>query len=1198
MRRLAKASSIGSTPRLGALGALLALAVLMSLTSQAQAADQFYLHAGSFAGEGSGDGELSAPGRVAIDSDSGDVYVADRGNDRIEVYGAEAGGGTYLTQFGAGLDAPFGIAIDQGSGDVYVTDSGNSRIVKYNSDGAAVPTFTIDAGFTSPALGTAANQIGDFEADIAVDPTSGDLLVADAANNLVKRFSSSGAHLANFGGSDSPDGAFTGLLDLDVAPNGDIVVLDSQGPVFVHCGGEPDPCPGNNFFNAAPSRVERFSPAGVHAGTVVPLASEGNGLVAVDPNNSQIVVGMVNPQETSNVKVYRADGVRITTFTTKTERTGMAGLAVAGAPGERLYVVTDKVVQEFNESVFGAVGVEAYDPVNAPSVEGPPTVTGITPSSAHVSAMANPNGEPTTARFEYGRFGGWTPLPTQSIGEGSSPVTVEADLTGLSPALEYEVRLTLGNSKGASATSAPVSFTTLTAAPHAYSAGAAPRTETTARLNGWVNPRNSPTSYYFEFGTDAGYGTVLPATPVPVGEGEEQIPASAEVAGLQPGATYHFRLVAENPTGATYGEDRVFTTRTGAEGGPRQRGIELVNSPDKGNQVAQRPEAGPFADRNATKILWTVTGGAPGGSTGAGNTFMAQRTADGWRSTSLLPASDQLIDKGESRYQPRLASPNFDDFLFEISSGVNARMPRKYGSVDLGLHQEYKGEVSPGNQANMPVRANDDFSRVYTTANTIDGTEQVLEVTANPPAVVSIMPDGEPADCGVNMQTSHGEFVSYGGYEWVTTDPAAPMRVYFETKTDASCVAASQLFMRDVDAGTTTLISGPALPGGPQSESGMFARASADGSRVIFTTDSRLTADDTNDVGDVYRYAIGAGHTCLTCVGPGAGVDVNSSHDRGIVVSRDLSRVYFESPNRLVPNVGEQGGSNLYAWHAGQIDYVGSSRPRGGSRASMFVSSAVAMTDGGRTLFFIGFDPGITTDETGETAQVYRYSEADRSLECVSCMPGVTPKEGVNVNQAGLNAEFALGIDSVAEDGNTVVFQTADALVPNDVNGDSDIYEWRNGRIGLVTDGVTQYPIGTGVLSLYGIGDDGINVVFRAGVNLTGYERDGAGQVYVARAGGGFPPPPGTPAPCGEESCQGPLQAPPPLRAPGSASIAGAGNGPPEGGVQKRKKRCAVKARGGKTSRKQSCGKKRAQKKSKKGSARKKSANRKQGGNR
>ncbi|HEX5712530.1 MAG TPA: hypothetical protein VFX85_04365 [Solirubrobacterales bacterium] len=1180
------------------LGALLALAMLLAFTSSANAADQFYLHAGSFSAEGSGDGELSTPARVAIDNGSGDIYVADRGNDRIEVFSPDSAGGGYLTQFGAGLDAPFGIAIDQSSGAVYVTDSGNDRIVKYDSDGAAVPTFTIDAGFTSPALGAAADQIGDFEADIAVDPISGDLLVADPASNLVKRFSASGAHLSNFDGSDSPDGAFTGLLDLDVAPNGDILVLDSQGPVFVHCGGEPDPCPGNNFFDAAPSRVERFSPAGAHVDTVVPLASEGHGLVAVDPNNSQIIVGRVNPQETSNVRVYRADGVRITTFSTKTERTGLTGLAAAGAPGNRLYVVTDKVVQEFNGGVFGGVGIEAYDPVNAPLAEGPPTVSGITPSSAHASATVNPNGEPTIARFEYGRFGSWTPLPAQSIGEGTSPITVEADLTGLSPALEYEVRVTLSNSKGASATSAAASFTTLTEAPYAYSGGAAPRTETTARLNGWVNPRNSPTSYYFEFGTDAGYGTVLPAAPVPVGEGEDQLPASAELDGLQPGTTYHFRLVAENPTGTTYGEDRAFTTRTSAEEGPRQRGIELVNSPDKGNQVAQRPEAGPFADRNATKILWTVTGGAPGASTGAGNTFMAQRTPDGWRSTSLLPASDQLIDKGESRYQPRLASPSFDDFLFEISSGVNARMPRKYGSVDLGLHQEYKGEVSPGNQANMPVRANDDFSRVFTTANTLDGTEQVLEVTADPPEVVSIMADGEPADCGVNMQTSYSEFVGYGGYEWVTTDPAAPTRVYFETKANGSCAGDSQLFMRDVDAGTTTLISGPALPGGPQSENGSFARASADGSRVIFTTDSRLSAEDTNDVGDIYRYQLGVGHTCLTCVGPGAGIGWTNNHDRGVVVSRDLSRVYFEAPNRLVPNVGEPQASNLYEWHDGQIDYVGSSRAQGNGKTSLFTSSNVAMADGGRTIFFIGFDPDVTTDETGETEQVFRYSEVDRSLECVSCMPGVTPKEGVTSNRGGLNAEFALGIDNVAEGGNAVVFQTVDALVPDDVNGDSDVYEWRNGRIGLVTDGVTQYPAGTGTLSLYGIGEDGMNVVFRAGVNLTGYERDGVGQVYVARAGGGFPPPPETPAPCGEESCQGPLQAPPPLSAPGSASIAGAGNATPEGEPRKRKKRCAGKARKGKAKPRQSCGKNRAQKKSQKGSAKKKSANRKQGGNR
>ena len=1193
MRRLAKAPSAGSTTKAAMLGALLALAMLFALAPQAFAADQSYLPLGSFGSEGTGNGEMQHPRRIAVEESSGNVLVADRDNGRIQVFAPNATGGDYLTQFGSGtLDEPFGIAVDQSSGDVYVTDLGAEEVFKFNSDGAPTPTYTLDAGFASPAKGTGAAQIGDFEADVAVDRTSDEILIADPGNNLVKRFGSNGAFISSFDGSDSPDGAFKGLLDLDVAPNGDVYVVDSEGPVFVHCGGDPDPCPGNTFWEGAQSRVDRYTSAGAHAASIQPLSQTGVGLVAVDPGNSQIVLVNLNPQAFIKISVLRSDGSELARVGMTDSYTSVPSLAVDGGSERRLYLTTDKIQQEHTGQVIGRVGFETYEIVNNPAF-GPIAVDEIEPTSARVTAEVDPNQVATTAYVEFSSDGfQWTQQPGHDLGSGDALVSFEENLTGLRPNIDYQVRVSAENDRGVSLASDPIPFKTDASTPFAYSGGAAPRTQTTARVNGWVNPRNSATTYYFEFGSDTSYGASLPATPQEVGSGEEQIPVSAELNGLAPGATYHFRLVAENVAGKTLGSDRVFTTRTAAEPGPRARGIELVNNPDKGNQVAQWPEGGPVANRDATRILWSTNAGAPGGSTGAGSTFMAQRTPNGWRSTNILPPADRLIDRGESRYQPQMANSSFDDFLFEISSGIQARPPRKYGSVDLAGRQEYKGEVGALSSTPVPVRANDDFSRVYSPGSTADGTEQVMEVTADPSRVVSILEDGEPSDCGIDFGGAGGQFANFGGYEWMSTDPVAPSRVFFESRIDAACDGSSKLFMRDVDAGTTTLISGPALPGGPQEEDGMFVRASADGSRVIFATSSRLTPEDTNDVGDIYRYELGTGSTCLTCVGPGAGILVTSQHYRAMVASRDLSRIYFEAPNLLVPGVGEQGASNLYAWHEGQIDYVGSSKALGDNQISEFSQAQVAMADGGRTIFFVSFDPDITTDETGETRQVYRYSEVDSSLECVSCKSGVTPTSNVGSGHNALNAELNLGIDNIAENGSAAVFLTEDALVPDDVNGDLDIYEWRNGEIGLVTDGVTQYPSGTGQLLLYGIGEDGANVVFQAGVNLTGYERDNAGQVYVARAGGGFPPPPGRPAPCGEESCQGPLQAPPGLSAPGSASVSGHGNAREEGAAAKPRKRCVAKPRkGGKASRAKACGKKKAKSK-------KKSANRKQGGNR
>jgi hypothetical protein len=77
-------------------------------------------------GSGTGNGQFNAPVRLVIDA-SGNVYVADTGNNRIQKF---TGAGEYLTQWGGAgsgngtFNAPKGIAID-GAGNVYVGDSNN-----------------------------------------------------------------------------------------------------------------------------------------------------------------------------------------------------------------------------------------------------------------------------------------------------------------------------------------------------------------------------------------------------------------------------------------------------------------------------------------------------------------------------------------------------------------------------------------------------------------------------------------------------------------------------------------------------------------------------------------------------------------------------------------------------------------------------------------------------------------------------------------------------------------------------------------------------------------------------------------------------------------------------------------------------------------------------------------------------------------
>ena len=79
---------------------------------------------------------LSSPEGIAVDSSSGNVYVADTINNRIQVFSSN---GTFISVLGRDggasgiLRSPEGIAVDSSSGNVYVADTGNNRISVFSS---------------------------------------------------------------------------------------------------------------------------------------------------------------------------------------------------------------------------------------------------------------------------------------------------------------------------------------------------------------------------------------------------------------------------------------------------------------------------------------------------------------------------------------------------------------------------------------------------------------------------------------------------------------------------------------------------------------------------------------------------------------------------------------------------------------------------------------------------------------------------------------------------------------------------------------------------------------------------------------------------------------------------------------------------------------------------------------------------------
>ncbi|MFL5895886.1 MAG: hypothetical protein ACJ76Z_12345 [Thermoleophilaceae bacterium] len=98
--------------------------------------------------------------------------------------------------------------------------------------------------------------------------------------------------------------------------------------------------------------------------------------------------------------------------------------------------------------------------------------------------------------------------------------------------------------------------------PTATTGGANTITQTSAKLTGSVKPNKENTTWHFEYGPTTAYGTSTPEQgPVVAGAGNTNV--SADVGGLTAGTTYHYRLVATNPSGSVPGKDRTFTTRPG-----------------------------------------------------------------------------------------------------------------------------------------------------------------------------------------------------------------------------------------------------------------------------------------------------------------------------------------------------------------------------------------------------------------------------------------------------------------------------------------------------------------------------------------------------------------------------------------------------------------------------------------------------------
>lgn len=86
-----------------------------------------------------------------------------------------------------------------------------------------------------------------------------------------------------------------------------------------------------------------------------------------------------------------------------------------------------------------------------------------------------------------------------------------------------------------------------------------------ATLKAVVNPSELETTYQFEYGATSEYGNSVPASPEEMVGGADDVDVAEVTEDLEPGTTYHFRVVASNEIGTTYGSDQIFTTKSGIQ---------------------------------------------------------------------------------------------------------------------------------------------------------------------------------------------------------------------------------------------------------------------------------------------------------------------------------------------------------------------------------------------------------------------------------------------------------------------------------------------------------------------------------------------------------------------------------------------------------------------------------------------------------
>jgi hypothetical protein len=644
------------------------------------------------------------------------------------------------------------------------------------------------------------------------------------------------------------------------------------------------------------------------------------------------------------------------------------------------------------------------------------------------------------------------------------------------------------------------------AAPTVKGTWATEVTATSFRANATIDTGGLSTSYHFDYLPAANYEANLAAgrpgfegaARIPIG-GDAKVFASTtdqeifqRIAGLTADTAYRYRLVAKNANGEVVGPERVVRTQENSTDFslPENRGWELVSPVEKNGGSIPLPGAlfggGDFqaaAEGGSIAYDAAISFGEAAGAPGASE-YVATRSASGWSTRNLTLATEA------GAFGPEPDGVPFRIFSLDLSRALALARPHRF----LLLQAPSFAPITSLTTEDLRFDgATADLSNlVFSTCRAL--TPDASEVPGGGGGCDPAFPNLYELSFSSGLQLLNlepGETQGTPGAELAAQSGAISSdgsRVYWVDGSGA-------LLLRD---GSRTL---------EVDSAGSFQIAGADGGVAYYTK-----------AGHLYRYALSTeSSTDLTPAGGVLGV---------LGASADATYLYYLD------------GGGLELRHGGAVTPVAADAD--GSSYPPATGTARVSADGTKLAFLS--DLPLTGYESLGELELFRYDASTDSLLCASCNPtGARPLGPAAIPGAEPNGEeVRMYKPRVMDDqGSRIFFESEDALSAKDTNGEMDVYEWRlqgvagcghaEGCIGLISSG--RGADGAVFVDASALGGD---VYFLTEESLVA-DDPGSTDLYDARIGGGFPPPP-SPIPCFGDACQ-PLPPEPEDPTPGTAFV-------------------------------------------------------------